>query len=436
MKLPTLSKVVQDQIRTPSPIRQIMKMADRKNIEAMGLKPEDVISFGGGWVNHEAPPLLLEKYREICSDPRLFHESGGYSATLGDMRFREAIAEFEQRIMGVKEIEKENIIIGCGSTQLTHDAFLALVNPGEDVVLLDPTYANYYGQMVFALTDNRLEKQDGMKRVVTEAEVAYLPVLDTEEWRYMPDPEDALARLEQLCSLHSPKLILFPSPDNPTSQVLCDRFVDGALELCEQRGMFLLIDMAYETQVFGERPAYFSYSPAEHPHLVTLHSNSKWGRGLGRRLGWVAASKEVIDGMERVQQCTILCPDTLHQMAFAAYLAEAIPDGSLSAYLRDATRAYERAARMTISAIDRELGMRRLVPQGGLYTVMDVGTDADELVLDVLRHTGVLMIPGRGFGRTLVNAVRLSYGPLVNDLGKIKEGIERIGAYLSGRDRA
>ena len=90
-----VSKLVQDQMAHPSPIRQIMKMAERQNILAMGLNPEDVISFGGGWVNHAAPEGLRQAYAEIVDDRAAFHRSGAYTATLGDMDCREQLASFE-----------------------------------------------------------------------------------------------------------------------------------------------------------------------------------------------------------------------------------------------------------------------------------------------------------------------------------------------------
>ena len=71
-----------------------MKMAERQNIVAMGLDPAQVISFGGGWVNHAAPDEFRQAYQSIVSDPGLFHTSGGYTATLGDLECREQIARF------------------------------------------------------------------------------------------------------------------------------------------------------------------------------------------------------------------------------------------------------------------------------------------------------------------------------------------------------
>jgi LL-diaminopimelate aminotransferase len=203
------------------------------------------------------------------------------------------------------------------------------------------------------------------------------------------------------------------------------------LDFTSEGNTFLVLDHAYKAQYFGESPPeYFSWSPSDHDNLVTLHSNSKWTRGLGRRLGWAEAAEHVVDGMERIQQCSILCPDSLHQMAMKEYLKKALEDGSVKTYVEETRKAYEEAAKTTLSAIDENLRMRRLEPDGGLYTVMDVKEDSDEFVLRVLKNTGVLFIPGKGFGKSLEKGVRISFGPWVGNLKKIKEGMERVGKYL------
>ncbi len=418
---PSLSRIVQQQIKSPSPIRQIMKMADRKNIINMGLDPDDVISFGGGWVNHRAPEEMRQAYLDILNDVEKFHASGAYSATPGTMEMREALARMEHEIFGM-DIGPENIIVGQSSSQLTHDLFVTLADPGDGIVLLDPTYANYYGQLVYAL---------GVRSASPIApKVHYLRAMDTEAWEFMPDVSDVIERFKNLYYAKKPKMVLFPAPDNPTSQMPPDEFAKAALDMVTDHGGYLILDFAYKTQVFGKEPEYFSWSPKDYENLVAIHSNSKWARGLGRRMGWIEASEDVIAGMERTQQISILCPDTLHQMAITQYINGALDDGSLVKYIEQTKREYENAANITLKAIDDNLGMRRLVPQGGLYTVMDVGRDADEFVPEVLKNTGVLFIPGGGFGQTLKNAVRISYGPLVNNTDKIIEGMERVAKYL------
>jgi aspartate/methionine/tyrosine aminotransferase len=413
----SLSALVREQMARPSPIRQIMKMAERQNIVAMGLDPANVISFGGGWVNHAAPEEFREAYQATVSDKDLFHKSGGYTATLGDMECREQIARFEEHIFGVPRLGPEHIAIGMGSTQLTHDLFRTLLDPGDTVLLLDPTYANYEGQLVFAAP--------GVK-------VVRLRVLDPQTWSYLPetDPDGVAREFARLFDLHRPRLVLFGAPDNPTSQVVPQALADVMLAKTADAGAWLAIDFAYKCQYFRTPPAYYAWSPADHPNVVGIHSNSKWARGLGRRLGWIEAYASVVEAIERVQQCSILCPDTLSQMTMAAYLKRAIGDGSLRRYVDYANAIYKKAAHITIEAIDRHLARPRLQPFGGLYTVVDIGTNADEFVPKALKATGVLVVPGGGFGASLTNGVRISFGPLVMDTPKIEEGIERLGRWM------
>jgi len=414
---PTISSLVRAQMASPSPIRQIMKMAERQNILAMGLNPDEVISFGGGWVNHAAPEEFREAYQEIAGDPALFHKSGGYTATLGDLDCREQLAQFEATLFGVPRLGPEHIAIGMGSTQLTHDLFRTLVDPGDTVMLLDPTYANYEGQLAFAAP--------GVK-------IVRLRVIDPETWAYLPetDPEGVAREFERLFSLYRPKLVLFGAPDNPTSQVVPQALAEVMLARTREAGAWLAIDFAYKCQYFAPYPAYYAWSPADHPHVIGIHSNSKWARGLGRRLGWIEAAPVVIDAIERVQQCSILCPDTLEQMAMARYLKRAIPSGALQRYVDHANVLYKQAADVTLAAVDAHLRRPRLVPAGGLYTVVDVGRDADQFVPEALKATGVLVVPGRGFGPSIANGVRISFGPLVNDTAKIEEGLARLGRFL------
>ncbi|MGE3191402.1 MAG: pyridoxal phosphate-dependent aminotransferase, partial [Vicinamibacterales bacterium] len=352
-------------------------------------------------------------------DAALFHASGGYTATLGELACREQIARFEAHLFGVPRLAAANIAIGLGSTQLTHDLFRTLIDPGDTVMILDPTYANYEGQLAFAAPG---------------ATIVRLRVLDPATWAYLPetDPEGVKAEFDRLFDLHKPRLVLFGAPDNPTSQVVPQALAEHMRARTAEAGAWLAIDFAYKCQFFSAPPAYYAWSPADHPHVIGIHSNSKWARGLGRRLGWIEADTRVIDGLERVQQCSILCPDTLSQMTMARYLARAIDDGSLRAYVDWANGLYREAARVTVEAVDTFIGRPRLTPAGGLYTVVDVGSDADAFVPRALQATGVLVVPGRGFGPSIANGVRISYGPMVMTPERIREGLERLGRWMRG----
>lgn len=415
---PVARRLREGQLRK-SPIREIMKLADRRNIEAMGLDPDDVISFAGGWVNHRAPDRLRREYAAIAEDPELFHELGAYSPTRGLPRLRDALRAVDAALYGTPGLTDEHLLVGGSSTQLTHTLFTALLDPGDRVVLFDPSYANYGPQLNLG--------PEG-------TEIVWLPVFDPERWAFMPNHEAVVADFERTVAEHTPRLVLFSSPDNPTSQLIPDDVFFDLLDIAERANCFVVVDFAYRAQCFTQpEPRHFSASPAEHPNLIRLHSNSKWCRGLGRRLGWVEAAPHVINALEVVQQSTALCPDSVHQHALAAYLDSALPDGSLQAYMSETNDLYRKAAEHTVDCVRRYLDMPCLDADGGLYTVVNVGRDGDEFVRDVLPKTGVIFVPGSGFGPALANGVRVSYGPLVNDLDRIEEGFRRVGDVLARR---
>ena len=408
---PKISRIVTTFKNTKSPVREIMDLANPQFFKQAGLNPDEVISFSGGWVNHEAPDEMRYAYAQIIDDPQRFHASGAYPPTIGMLECRRALVDFEKHLYGQEmKLGPENIAIGCNSTQMTFNLMHILLDPGDTILLPDPAYCNYPSQV---------SSLEGVK-------IARFPVLDTHDWRYVADErKDELATFIRQ---EKPKVILLCAPDNPTSQIPSTAFVKTILEAAQKTGSFLVIDFAYKTLVWGEKPDYFSWGPND--NYLSIHSNSKWCRGLGRRLGWVEAPVEIVEALEAVQGSSILCPDTLHQMALTDYISRGIANDSIKPYIRHTAELYQTAAQKTVQAIDTILKMPYLVPQGGLYTVVRTDVESSAFTRDVLENTGVIVVPGWGFGETLQQAVRLSYGPLVHDLDKIDEAMQRMAKYL------
>lgn len=410
---PTISKNVTKFKNTKSPIREIMDLANPEFFKKAGLDPADVISFSGGWVNHGAPVGLQGAYAEIIADNARFHASGAYPPTLGMPACRKALVDFEKHLYGQDmQLAPENIAIGCNSSQMTSNLMSIVMNPGDKLMLLDPAYANYPSQ-----TTN-----------IPNVEIVRFPVLDTENWRYVAD--ERIAAFSDFILQEKPKLILLCAPDNPTSQIPSTAFVQAALEAAREVGAFLAIDFAYKALVWSDvLPEYFSWGPNE--NFISIHSNSKWCRGLGRRLGWIEAPVEIVEAFETVQSSSILCPDTLHQMALTDYIEQGIAGNSIKPYINETAQLYQAAAQRTVDAIEKYVQLPYLVPQGGLYTVVRVDMESSEFARKILESTGVIVVPGWGFGNSLKQAVRLSYGPLVHHLDKIDEAMQRVGKYLN-----
>src|SRR5690349_16657279 len=129
---PKISKSVSAFKDAKSPVREIMDLANPQFFRAAGLNPAEVISFSGGWVNHESPPELREAYAAIIRNDQRFHAIGGYSPTIGTPECRSAIVDFEKHLFGEHmKLGPENVAIGCNSTQLTFNLMHILLGPGD-----------------------------------------------------------------------------------------------------------------------------------------------------------------------------------------------------------------------------------------------------------------------------------------------------------------
>lgn len=396
---------------TSSPIRRIMEMASPANLIKMGLQPEDVISFAGGWVNHNAPEELRQEYIDIASNRQLFHQTGAYSPSDGSPELKKALIAFNSEFFGVQNSSEENIIIGANSTQLAFSLFKVLLNPHDKIALLDPAYANYPEQI----------------ETSTNCQMVYFPIFNAEKWAFADNEQKLVADFEQFMDREQPRLIMFSSPDNPTGKMLPSFFVKKMLESALKHDCFVAIDFAYNTFIYGDQqPEYFSYSPNNYPNLIKIFSNSKWCRGLGRRLGWLEATPNIVEALKVVQQSVVLCPDTIHQMTLTNYINKGLLDGSLKKYIEQINEDYKSASEFLCYCIEKYLSSRYTVPEGGLYSVVDVGMDGDAFVENILQKTGVVFVPGGGFGDSLKNGIRISFGPLVYDKAKIEEGFKRV----------
>ena len=157
--------------RKPSPVKEIMNFADPDYIRKLGINPEHLISFAGGWVSHNAPENLRKAYVQITSDPKLFHSSGAYSPTLGDRKFKTALCKFENKLYGMNISEKQ-IAVGSSSTQLAMELFTVLLDPGDKILLLDPSYCNFPTQLITGIPN---------------IDILRFSVIDEDKWEFIAD---------------------------------------------------------------------------------------------------------------------------------------------------------------------------------------------------------------------------------------------------------
>ena len=230
---PAISDKVQKFKQKKSPVREIMDLANPQFFKQVGLNPDDVISFSGGWVNHKAPETLREAYADVISYDARFHASGAYPPTLGMPECRSALVDFEKHLYGENmPLSKENIAIGSNSSQMTSNLVQIVLDPGDKLCLLDPSYSNYPSQTIS----------------LQGVEIIRFSVLDTETWEYLAN--EKIDEFVSFIKSEKPKMVLLCAPDNPTSQILSDDFIKATLDAVTEIGSFLVIDFAYKELVW------------------------------------------------------------------------------------------------------------------------------------------------------------------------------------------
>ena len=262
-------------------------------------------------MNHEAPAQLREAYAEIIRDEKPVSLQRRLLPTMGMPECKSAIVDFEKHLFGAgMKLAPENIAIGCNSTQLTFNLMHIMLSPGDKLLLLDPAYCNYPSQVTTL---------EGVK-------IIRFPVLDMANWRYVAD--EKIGEFTKFILAEKPKFILLCAPDNPTSQIPSTAFVKAALAAAQEVGAFLVIDFAYKELVWGGQfPEYFSWGSTENFCLNSFQLEMV--PRPGPPPGLVEGPVEIIEALEAVQGSSILCPDSLHQMALADYVKKGIGTGSI-----------------------------------------------------------------------------------------------------------
>ena len=360
---------------------------------------KDVISLGVG------EPDFTTPWR--CSDAAIYSLRTGhthYTSNRGLKELTRLISEYEARF-GVRYDPATEVMVTVGASEGIDLALRALIEPGDEVLVPDPSYVSYMPCVAFA---------GGV----------CVPVKTTAENGFRLTADMLKARITS-----KTKAVIFPYPNNPTGGVMEPEDMKELAAALDGTDIVVIADEIYAELTYTGRPhVAFASIPGMRERTITLNGFSKAFAMTGWRMGYACAPKEILDVMMRVHQYTIMCAPTAGQYA----AVEALKSGLETDFadVKRMVRQYDRRRRVIVDGL-RAAGLETHEPLGAFYAfpcVRSTGMTSQEFCVRLLEEERVACVPGDAFGETGEGYVRCSYA---SSLENITEAVRRIGAFTA-----
>ena len=318
-----------------SPIRRIASLLDEVR------RRSDIISFGGGAPSLPPPKEIIDYLVDKLRNDT--QKTVGYCGTRGLPELRELISNDLKENYGIEYDPSSEIIITDGGTEGIFLALSSIIEKGDEVIIMDPTYLGY--SEAIKLLEGRVRK------IPVKVEDGYQP------------------NLEDLKHIISPvtKAFILLSPDNPTGRIIKEEFVKGLVDLAVDNDFWIIYDAAYKYITYDAvNPWVDKYSGARE-RTITINTFSKEASLPGFRLGYSTGPKEIIDAMEKIKQYVSLAPDTVGQYALLKFYQ----DGIKEKYLKDIViPTYKKRRDLMYSLIKEHLPDAKTVKPEGAFTFL------------------------------------------------------------------
>jgi len=385
-----LSKRLSQRVQTvpPSGIRRFFEIAATM---------DEVITLGIGEPDFVSPSAIMEGAKRSMDEGKT-----GYTSNAGIAPLREAISEEIDRLYGVRYDPADQVLVTVGASEAVQLAMLALLDPGDEILIPEPCFVSYGPTAIFA-----------------GATVKYVPT--SVEHDFQVTAEDIESRITERT-----KMLFLAYPSNPTGAVLKRETLEEIAEVVERHDLLVLSDEIYDRLIYGS--AYerghtcLPSIESLRERTVLLGGFSKAYAMTGWRVGYACAPRPIYDAMYKLHQYIIMSAPTASQWGALAGMRECQPD------VERMRKAYD-ARRRTIVDGFRAAGLATFEPEGAFYCFPDIsatGLSSEEFAQHLLHEEHVAVVPGDAFGPSGAGYVRCSYA---NSLENIEEAVRRITRF-------
>ena len=358
---------------------------------------DDVISLGVGEPDFDTPERI------VAAGVRSLHAGRThYTSNYGTLELRRALAAHLEARYDVAYDPATELLITVGASEAVDLALRATCDPGDEVILHEPSYVAYVPAIVFA--------GGVVRHVATRLEDDFAL-----------DP----AAVEAAITPRT-KALFLGYPCNPTGAVLPDDVQDALADIARRHDLLVYSDEIYDRLAYGTyRHRAFSALPGMRDRTILMGGFSKAYAMTGWRVGWLAAPAGILEGIVKVHQYGIMSAPTTAQDA----ALEAIVGGE--ADVERMRAEYDRRRRLLVDGLNA-LGLRTFEPRGAFYAFPEVTTAtglSDEAFAErLLTEEKVAVIPGSAFGPSGAGHVRMCYA---TSYERLEEALTRIGRFVA-----
>lgn len=322
-----------------------------------------------------------------------------YTSNTGLLEFRKQISSYLERRFNVSYDPSNEMIITVGGSEAIDLAIRAIVEPGDEVLIVEPAYVCYVPMTELC----------GGKPIV-------IPTRVEDKFKLTPE------LLKQYITPKT-KMLILPYPNNPTGAIMTEEDLRKIAEVIKDTNIVVLSDEIYGELTYGRHHFSIASMPEMRDRTIYVGGFSKSYAMTGWRLGYVCAPKEITKQMLKIHQYAIMCAPTMSQYAGI----DAVMNGDEDIeYMKD---CYNQRRRMLLSGLN-EIGLPCFEPEGAFYVFPEIGKfglSSDEFCERLLYEEKCAIVPGNAFGASGEGFARISYAYSVEHISR---AIDRIDKFL------
>ena len=372
----------------PSGIRKFFDLVTEMN-------DPDMISLGVGEPDFDTPWHIREEGIYSLERGRTF-----YTSNSGLKELRTEITRYLQRRCQVDYDPDTEVMVTVGGSEAIDIGLRAVLNPGEEVIIPQPSYVSYEPCTILA---------GGVPAIIN--------LQEKNEFRLTK--EELLAAITP-----KTKVVILPFPNNPTGSVLRREDLEAIAEVCIEKDLVVMSDEIYSELTYGEDHVSIASLPGMKERTILINGFSKAYAMTGWRLGYACAPKMILEQMIKIHQFAIMCAPTTSQYAAVAALKNGDKD------VAEMRESYNQRRRFLVHAF-RKMGLNCFEPFGAFYvfpSIKELGMTSEEFAMELLQREKVAVVPGTAFGDCGEGFLRISYA---YSLEELKQATDRMARFVA-----